>query len=163
MLFYIAWGFGLPAAHSLNLGPARLIFQVIFIVATIALGVLMLIFFCILSPEIRKAWKSIFCCLVPGHSKKHIIGEHQSIKNVHMTDCTAIDSNLKEEAVSEVSFTFTDNTLENPVAANIHKDSMPTDVEKELEGAEDGDTDLSIKTNLSAVSDDPDDQKQSSL
>ena len=169
VLFYIAWGFGLPAVHSLNLsGPVRLVFQVIFIIATIALGVLMFIFFCILSPDIREAWKSIFSRFVPGYSKRHTIGEHQNFKDMCMTDRNATGSNLKEEAVPEISFMFADTTFENPVAANVHEDSKPVTASEE-EGAEvtdDEDTDSYIKMDLAAaaVPDNPaaDDQKQSS-
>ena len=176
-LFYIAWGFGLPSVHPLNLGTARVIFQVIFIIATIALGVLMLIFFCMLSPEIRNAWKT---CFLPGYSKKvNIGGGRGGIEdNLYMTNRSTAGSNLKEEAVKDVSFTFTGNTIENPLASEY---DVPRPVTKERateaepgnggavgEGAavgdgEGGDTDSYIKMDLAALSDDTDEQKQSSL
>lgn len=178
VLFYIAWGFGLPAVHPLNLGPVRIIFQVIFIIATIALGILMLIFFCMLPPEIRTAWKS---CFLPGYSKKANIATRppQGVDdNLYLTNRSAARSSLKEEeAVKDVSFTFTGNTFENPVA-NDYDEMRPvaqregpvetamteeTAETKEVDGADgggDGDTDSYVKMDLAALSDD---NKQSSL
>ena len=178
-LFYVAWGFGLPSVHPLNLGVARAIFQVIFIIATIALGVLMILFFCLLSAEIREAWKSRF---LPGYSKKHNIGERQIVDdNLYLTNRSAAGSSLKEaEAVKDVSFTFTGNTIENPLAAE-YDDSKPVAVETTMEsatergptdegdgdgdggavgGGGDGDTDSFEKLDLAVPSDD---QKQSQL
>ena len=57
ILFYVAWGFGIPATHPLNLGVARVIFQVIFIVCSICQGVVMVLCFCFLSQKVRHA-----CC-----------------------------------------------------------------------------------------------------
>ena len=176
-LFYLAWGFGLPSVHPLNLGPARAIFQVIFIVATIALGVLMLLFFCLLSAEIRNAWKSRF---MPGYSKKLNIGDRQIVEdNLFLTNRTTAGSSLKEvEAVKDVSFTFTGNTIENPLASE-YDESRPVAVETTMEstterepteegdsdggavgGGGDGDTDSFEKMDLSVPSDD---QKLSQL
>ena len=84
---------------------------------------------------------------------------------MYMTDRTVAGSKLKEETVKDVSFTFTGNTFENPVAANMYEDSKPTATEKKegAEGTDDGDTDSCIKMDLAAASDNPDDQNQSSL
>ena len=55
--FYVAWGFGLPALRPLNLGIVRIVFQVIFIVATIILGLLMILFYCFMAQQVRE----LFC------------------------------------------------------------------------------------------------------
>jgi uncharacterized membrane protein YgcG len=190
MLFYLAWGFGLPSVHPLNLGPARAIFQVIFIIATIALGVVMLLFFCLLSPEIRTAWKIRF---MPGYSKKldidgrQIVGRQVVDDNLYLTNRSAAGSSLKEvEAVKDVSFTFTGNTIENPLASE-YEEARPVAVETVMEsatterdgatglkrggadggagnggavggGGGDGDTDSFVKMDLAVLSEDTDDQ-----
>ena len=127
----------------------------------------MLIFFCILSPEIREAWSSAFCRFVPGHSKKLAISERQGLEeNLYMTDRTAPGSKLKEEdTIKDVEFTFTGNTYENPLAIEADEDSKPTATEKTegAEGTDNGDADSLAKVDLTAVVDDPDDQKQSNL
>ena len=51
--FYVAWGFGLPATRPLNLGAVRIVFQVIFIVSNILLGLTMIITYCLLSEQVR--------------------------------------------------------------------------------------------------------------
>ena len=57
--FYVAWSFGLPATRPLNLGPLRLLFQLIFIVACALCGLLMVVFFCLFSMRVRKTLR---CC-----------------------------------------------------------------------------------------------------
>lgn len=58
IFFFVAWGFGIPATHGLGLGPARVTFQVIFIICSVCQGVFMVLCFCLLSKEVRQA----FCC-----------------------------------------------------------------------------------------------------
>ena len=43
IFFYLAWGFGLPSVHPLNIGDVRILFQVIFIVSSCLLGTLIVI------------------------------------------------------------------------------------------------------------------------
>ena len=133
----------------------------------------MILFFCLLSAEIRDAWKSRF---LPGYSKKHNIGDRQIVDdNLYLTNRSAAGSSLKEaEAMKDVSFTFTGNIIENPLATE-YDDSRPVAVETTMEsatergptdkggavgGGGDGDTDSFEKLDLTVPSDD---QKQSQL
>lgn len=43
--FYLAWGFGLPALQPLHRGPVRLVFEIIFILCSIFLGLLLMLFY----------------------------------------------------------------------------------------------------------------------
>lgn len=164
VLFFVAWGFGLPALHQLNLGAVRVVFQIIFVVSIIALGVVILVFFCILSPEIREAWKSLFSRFVPGASKHHTLEDRPDAENsMYMTNRTTTGRKLStdEDVAKDVSFTFTGNTFENPVARD-YDDIKP--VKKEVvvvDGAEggakkmtEGDDDCDVKVDLSAQVDD---------
>ena len=56
--FFMAWAFGLPAMRPLNLGYGRLVLQILFILFCILCGVLMVVFFCFLSPQARAS----LCC-----------------------------------------------------------------------------------------------------
>ena len=57
ILFFIAWGFGIPATHPLNRGNLlRTAFQFIFIVGCFLLGITVFLFFCLLSREVREKW-----------------------------------------------------------------------------------------------------------
>lgn len=147
VLFFVAWGFGLPALHPLNLGVTRVVFQVILIVATIALGVVMLTFFCFLSPEIRGAWKCLLFRFVPGGSRKYSTREHRDVEdNIYMTDQTVSGMRMKEDAPPpDVSFTFTGNTFENPLASD-YDHSKPSTGKKDG----DGDNDSFVKMDLTA-------------
>ena len=99
---------------------------------------------------------------MPGYSKKVNIGEQRNIEdNLYLTNRTAAGSNLKEEAVKDVSFTFTGNTIENPVASEY--DEIKPVAEKKAEGGGEGDTDSYVKMDLAAALEDTDDQKQSNL
>lgn len=161
-LFFVAWGFGLPAAHSLNLGITRLVFQVVFILAHIVLGVIMLVVFCILSPKIREAWKNLIHCLMPGNSKNFDIGrgEHADVEgNIYMTDRSTPKAKMEsgDELTEGVSFTFTGNTYENPLAMQEFEDSKLSagtgpkgGVEDGKEGKAEGDDDSVIKLDLAA-------------
>ena len=161
-LFFVTWGFGLPAVHPLNLGIARVVFQVIFIVANIVLGVTMIVVFCALSPEIRKAWKSLLSCFMPGTMKSLDIrsGEREDAEgNIYMTDRSAPETKMDsgDDLAKGVSFTFTGNTYENPLAMQEYEDAKPSTGTGEKEGAEgrsevkvEGDDDSVVKLDLSA-------------
>ncbi len=68
VVFELAWGFGLPATNSLGLGPTRLVFQIIFVVACIALGVVELVFFVVLLRVPREVWTGLVNRCIPGRS-----------------------------------------------------------------------------------------------
>ena len=161
-LFFVTWGFGLPAVHALNLGITRLVFQVIFIVANIVLGVAMLVVFCFLSPEIREAWKNLLRCFMPRTLKNLDIrrGEHGDAEgDIYMTDRSAPETKMDDgdDLAKGVSFTFTGNTYENPLAMQEYEDAKPSTGTGEKEGAEGGsegkakgDDDSIVKLDLSA-------------
>lgn len=160
-LFFVTWGFGLPAVHPLNLGITRVVFQFIFIVANIVLGVTMLVMFCVLSPEVRVAWKNLLRCFMPGSLKSLDIrrGEHVDAEgDIYMTDRSAPEDKMDDgdDLAKGVSFTFTGNTYENPLAMQEYEDSKSSTGTGEKEGAEGrseekaegGDSD--VKVDLSA-------------
>ena len=164
ILFYVAWGFGLPALHPLNLGLIRVVFQVIFIAAIITLGIIMVVFFCVLSPEIREAWKNLIGRFMPGRSKAFSTRERADVEgNIYMTNRSPAELKLAEDdnAMQDVSFTFTGNTFENPVAQE-YDDDKPTKQQKGAEdedvgvatggemGVTDGDDDSVVKVDLSS-------------
>lgn len=61
VFYYIAWGFGLPQTNTLGLGALRVIFQLIFVVATGLLGLSLVFVLCFFSADIRHSWRQIFC------------------------------------------------------------------------------------------------------
>lgn len=64
ILFWIAWGFGIPATHPLNRGNLlRTVFQIIFIIGTFLLGIAVFLFFCLLSREAREKWSKLLPCV----------------------------------------------------------------------------------------------------
>lgn len=120
LVFYTTWGFGLPAVYPLNLGPGRVVIQVIFIIANISLGVLMIVVFCALSKEIRKTWMKILCrFLLCRRSKRYHIHNCHSRKsdnNILMSYRNPTGTNLKEQSVT---FAFAGNSFVNPMASNL--------------------------------------------
>ena len=60
-LYYIAWAFGLPQTNTLGLGALRIIFQLIFVVATGLLGLSIFLVYCFFSSDIRHSWRRVFC------------------------------------------------------------------------------------------------------
>lgn len=52
--FYLAWGFGLPALQPLHRGPVRLVFEIIFILCSIFLGLLLMLFYGLLPRLCRR-------------------------------------------------------------------------------------------------------------
>lgn len=68
LFFELAWGFGLPATNSLELGATRLVFQILFLVLCVLLGLVMFIFFVLLPVEGRDTWRGWFSRLIPGRS-----------------------------------------------------------------------------------------------
>ena len=53
-LFDVGWGLGLPATHPLHAGSLRFYGQVVFVVANGGIGLVLLIFFCIMSENVRR-------------------------------------------------------------------------------------------------------------
>ena len=78
-----------------------------------------------------------------------------------MTDRTAAGTKLKEDPVKDVSFTFTGNVYENPLA-NDYEDTKPSGAAAEGKAAEgtDEDADSIVKMDLTPKSDSDDDLKQ---
>ena len=54
VLFDIGWGFGLPATHPLYIGSLRFYGQIVFTCANGCMGIVLLVFFCITSKEVRR-------------------------------------------------------------------------------------------------------------
>ena len=67
-VFELAWGFGLPSTNTLGLGATRLVFQIIFLVGCIVLGVIELVFFVVLLREPRGVWTGLVNRCIPGRS-----------------------------------------------------------------------------------------------
>jgi hypothetical protein len=68
LVFELAWGFGLPSTNSLGLGATRLVFQIVFLVGCVALGVVELIFFVLVPREAREVWTGLVNRCIPGRS-----------------------------------------------------------------------------------------------
>ena len=68
LIFELAWGFGLPATNSLDLGATRLIFQILFLLGSLALGIVMFVFFVLLLREAREVWMGLINRCIPGRS-----------------------------------------------------------------------------------------------
>lgn len=91
LCYYVAWGFGLPAMLTLGSGAMRVLFQVIYILASSLLGVFLLLFFVLLSKEIRARWKELGQCLC----KRGPIGVfevHENIMAIEEADKENINS-----------------------------------------------------------------------
>lgn len=54
VLFDVSWGLGLPATHPLHVGNLRFIGQIVFCVANGCIGLVLFIFFSVLSKSVRK-------------------------------------------------------------------------------------------------------------
>ncbi|CAI8042979.1 Adhesion G protein-coupled receptor L3 [Geodia barretti] len=67
-VFELAWGFGLPSTNTLGLGASRLVFQIVFVVGCIALGIVELVFFVVLLREPREVWTGLVNRCIPGRS-----------------------------------------------------------------------------------------------
>jgi hypothetical protein len=67
-VFELAWGFGLPSTNTLGLGASRLVFQIIFVVGCIALGIVEVVFFVVLLREPREVWTGLVNRCIPGRS-----------------------------------------------------------------------------------------------
>lgn len=53
-LFDVGWGLGLPATHPLHAGSLRFYGQIVFVVANCSIGLVLLIFFSIMSENVRR-------------------------------------------------------------------------------------------------------------
>ena len=90
ILFFITWGFGIPAIHRLNIG-IRIIFQVIFITGSFLLGITMFLFFCLLSWEVRHKWTALISKVrrLPGQQRQYCFtndnDSHPVGLNIYMT------------------------------------------------------------------------------
>ena len=93
VFFDIAWGVGLPSTHSLDLGAIRVIFQVIFVVSSILLGLVIFVVFCMLSREVRGVWVDAFNSIVPGRSKSLPITD-RGLENVYELHSKAAEAGL---------------------------------------------------------------------
>ena len=54
LLFNVGWGLGLPATHPVDIGSLQFYGQIVFSTANGCIGVVLLVFFCILSEKVRK-------------------------------------------------------------------------------------------------------------
>jgi len=108
ILFFITWGFGIPATHRLNIG-IRIIFQVIFISGSFLLGITMFLFFCLLSREVRQKWTALVSnvCRLPGQQRQFYFtndnGSHPVEQNIYMTQYDTKPTELDTKGVSPVS------------------------------------------------------------
>ena len=130
-LFCITWGFGIPATHHLNIGIARVIFQAIFITGSVLLGSTVFLFFCLLSPEVRKKWTGLISkvCLLPGHRRRHNLtyddNSHPAEQSIYMTqydlNATELETNSASPGVAEIS---TELQFTNSLANDAMDDEM---------------------------------------
>ena len=54
LLFDVGWGLGLPATHPLHVGSLRFYGQIVFSAANGCIGLVLFVFFCILSKKVRQ-------------------------------------------------------------------------------------------------------------
>ena len=85
LLFEVAWGFGLPATNSLGLGATRLVFQILFVIASAVLGLVMLIFFVFLNREAREVWTGCINTCIPGRTGGFYTSQANIEENVFVT------------------------------------------------------------------------------
>ena len=133
VLFDIAWGFGLPALqYSETLDNSlRTAFQIIFIVSSILLGVVVFLFFGLLSREVRNKIMSV----VPGRrqtfSPAAFTDQHQVTENTY-----ALKEVDKEPGAQGESPTSLDSMDEKPTFGFVF--SNPMTEEGSQNGAEGG-------------------------
>ena len=131
VLFYLAWGFGLPGTHPLHLGVTRVVLQVIFIVCNILQGLAMVVCYC------QKVWRA-YNLQDPGnfaHADENAYGmsdegilfenplaEH-SIADDSLPDYDAVNFDFEEESEMKAS----DGTGEVGLGGD-HSDEMKEDL-----------------------------------
>ena len=98
--FDIAWGFGLPTLqYSETLDNSkRVAFQIVFIVFSILLGVVVFLFFCLLSRTVRKKIIQLFGIIIPGRSKTY---SPQAFTDQHPVEENIYEMATKPEAKGE--------------------------------------------------------------
>ena len=108
ILFFITWGFGIPATHRLNIGIGRIIFQAIFIAGSFLLGITVFLFFCLLSREVRQKWIALVSkvCRRPGNQRQlYFTNDNSSrpVENIYMTQYDTKPTELDTKCVSPVA------------------------------------------------------------
>lgn len=125
---FVAWGVGLPATRPFNVGYLRLFFQLIFLVGCALCGLLMVIFFCLLSKQVMAA----LCCRRRNRSKSGVANDIYIVNQYHAKEPPAnADSNggdtyaMKEKGMGvSLHFDEDDTTTYNLSFENIY-DEVP--------------------------------------
>lgn len=139
VVFWIAWGFGIPATHPLNRGNLlRTTFQIIFIAGTFLLGILVFLFFCLLSREVREKWSK----LLPRACKSKRSGYAFTTDNTQLAEenlyMTQYDTKSTEKPTEMETKGASppagigvdiDVVIPNPVAATAAEDGDQTKVD----------------------------------
>lgn len=68
IVFEVTWGLGIPSTNSLGLGATRLVFQIIFVVCSVLLGLVVFLTFVLLCSDARGMWSSGFNYIIPGRT-----------------------------------------------------------------------------------------------
>jgi len=129
ILFFITWGFGIPATHRLNSGIARIIFQAIFIAGSFLLGITVFLFFCLLSREVRQKWIALVSkvCRLPGKRRRFYFtndnDSHPVEQNIYMTQYDTKPTELDTKGVSPGAAEMSVNVTSDEVLfTNPHAD-----------------------------------------
>ena len=98
--FDIAWGFGLPTLQYSETidNSMRSAFQIVFIVFSILLGVVVFLFFCLLSRTVRNKIIQLFGNTIPGKSKTY---SPQAFTDQHPVEENVYEMAAKPEAKGE--------------------------------------------------------------
>ena len=100
--FYITWGFGLPALRPLYLGALRLVFQIIFLLGNIILGIVMIVVYCLLSEQVRAIVVKPVYTMDEQHADDNIYTMTMNEKNEELYFQNLDDISLLPPAYSDV-------------------------------------------------------------
>ena len=136
ILFFITWGFGIPATHQLNIGVARIIFQGTFIAGSFLLGVTVFLFFCLLSREVRQKWTALVSkvCRLPGQRRQVYFTNSHPVENIYMTPYDTKPTELETKGASPVAAKMSVNVMSdelmftNPLADETMDEETKVDL-----------------------------------
>jgi hypothetical protein len=127
LLFDIGWGLGLPAMHPLHLGNLRLCGQIVFSAANGCISLVLFVFFCALSENVRQT------CTIPVTLKRNSIamsdwqrqsglyGPSQEEDNNNSKERT--EATVTEECPQETTFEYDlDEVYGNPAAISTEEE-----------------------------------------
>lgn len=102
-LFNIGWGLGLPATHPLHIGSLRFYGQIVFVVANGSTGLVLLIFFCIMSKNIRQTCSVVVVLKLLKRSSSDWQKLYPSSKEDKIVKGIPKERAIKEEEATELN------------------------------------------------------------